>query len=169
MAGNPGAPSSTTPVRKECYTPGKTLWTIGPFGDFEVDEHYVPLRAIGKGASGVVCSAKNTITGEKVAIKKIANVFENSVDARRTLREITLLRLLKHDCVIALKDIMRPPSKDKDWFRDMYLVYEFMDTDVHHLLSKASHSAQLKNEHFQFLIWQILRGLKYVHSANVLH
>lgn len=51
---------------------------------------------IGKGSYGVVCSAIDNFTGEKVAIKKINNVFEHVSDATRILREIKLLRLLKH-------------------------------------------------------------------------
>ena len=73
---------------------------------------YVPIKPIGKGAYGVVCSAKDSETGEKVAIKKISNAFDNATDARRTLREIKLLRRLQHENIVLLKDIMRPPSKD---------------------------------------------------------
>jgi serine/threonine protein kinase len=51
---------------------------------------------IGKGSYGLVCSAIDNYTGEKVAIKKINNVFEHVSDATRILREIKLLRLLKH-------------------------------------------------------------------------
>jgi serine/threonine protein kinase len=51
---------------------------------------------VGKGSYGVVCSAVDNFTGEKVAIKKIHNVFEHVSDATRILREIKLLRLLKH-------------------------------------------------------------------------
>lgn len=65
-------------VQRECACPGKTLWTIGPFGEFELDQQYVPLRAIGKGGSGVVCSATNMLTGEKVAIKKIGERYDGN-------------------------------------------------------------------------------------------
>lgn len=51
---------------------------------------------IGKGSYGVVCSARDTKSGEKVAIKKINNVFDHVSDATRILREIKLLRLLRH-------------------------------------------------------------------------
>ena len=61
----------------------------------------VYTQAIGKGAYGVVCSAKNLSNSEKVAIKKIGNAFENLTDARRTLREIKLLRHLRHENIIA--------------------------------------------------------------------
>ena len=104
------------------------------------------------------------MTGEKVAIKKIANAFENLTDARRTLREIKLLRHLRHENVIAVRDILRPPSRER--FSDVYLVYELMDTDLHQIIRS---SQPLTNEHFQYFIYQVLRGLKFVHSANVLH
>lgn len=74
--------------------PGKSCYQVWRT-NFEIDAKYQPIKAIGKGAYGVVCSAKNTETGEKVAIKKITNAFENLVDARRTLREMKLLRYLK--------------------------------------------------------------------------
>lgn len=48
----------------------------------------------------------------------------------------------------------------------MYLVYELMDTDLHQIIRSAQ---PLSDEHCQYFIYQILRGLKYVHSANVLH
>jgi len=62
------------------------------------------MACAGKGAYGIVCSARDSITGEKVAIKKIANAFENLIDATRTLREIQLLRQLGHDNIIRLVD-----------------------------------------------------------------
>ncbi|GLJ46456.1 hypothetical protein SUGI_0979130 [Cryptomeria japonica] len=62
---------------------------------FEIDTKYVPIKPIGKGAYGIVCSAQNKETNEKIAIKKIINVFENRTDAQRTLREIRLLRQIR--------------------------------------------------------------------------
>ena len=41
---------------------------------FEIDMKYVPIKPIGKGAYGVVCSAKDSETGEKVAIKKVSEI-----------------------------------------------------------------------------------------------
>ena len=74
--------------------PGKIRFQVWRT-DFEIDEKYEPIKAVGKGAYGVVCSALNKKTGEKVAIKKITNAFENLTDARRTLREVKLLRHLR--------------------------------------------------------------------------
>jgi mitogen-activated protein kinase 1/3 len=133
---------------------------------FEIDKKYVPIKPIGKGAYGVVCSARDTETGTKVAIKKIANAFDNVTDARRTLREMKLLRRLQHENIVLLRDIMKPPSMDRADFNDVYLVYELMDTDLHQIVRSQQ---QLSDEHSQYFLYQILRGLKYVHTAKVLH
>ncbi|XP_065858343.1 mitogen-activated protein kinase homolog MMK2-like isoform X2 [Euphorbia lathyris] len=132
---------------------------------FEVSSKYVPpIRPIGRGAYGIVCAAVNSETREEVAIKKIGNAFDNRIDAKRTLREIKLLRHMEHENVIAIKDIIRPPKKEA--FNDVYIVYELMDTDLHHIIRSAQ---PLTDDHCQYFLYQLLRGLKYVHSANVLH
>ncbi|KAJ6826294.1 mitogen-activated protein kinase-like protein MMK2-like [Iris pallida] len=132
---------------------------------FEVPTKYVPpIRPVGRGAYGIVCAAVNSQTHEEVAIKKIGNAFDNRIDAKRTLREIKLLRHMDHENVIAIKDIIRPPKKEA--FNDVYIVYELMDTDLHQIV----HSNQpLTDDHCQYFLYQLLRGLKYVHSAHVLH
>ncbi|CAG8546755.1 4949_t:CDS:10 [Acaulospora colombiana] len=81
---------------------------------FLVDEKYQFIRELGQGAYGVVCAARNILTGEGVAIKKVTNVFNKTILTKRALREVKLLQ----------------------------------------------HFRGHKN---------ILSGLKYIHSANVLH
>ena len=66
------------------------------FTEYGEANRYTIKEVIGKGSYGVVCSATDTKTGEKVAIKKINNVFDHVSDATRILREIKLLRLLRH-------------------------------------------------------------------------
>jgi mitogen-activated protein kinase 1/3 len=88
----------------------------------------------------------------QVAIKKIGNAFENLTDARRTLREIRLLRYLRHENIIAVRDIIRPENRDR--FTDVYLVYELMDTDLHQIIRS---SQPLTDDHFQYFIYQVLR------------
>ncbi|CAI5460512.1 unnamed protein product [Closterium sp. Yama58-4] len=132
---------------------------------FEVTAKYVPpIRPIGRGAYGIVCSAINSETQEEVAIKKIANAFDNRIDAKRTLREIKLLRHMDHENVVAIRDIIPPPARDT--FNDVYIVYELMDTDLHQIIRS---NQQLTEDHCQYFLYQLLRGLKYVHSAKVLH
>jgi mitogen-activated protein kinase 6 len=119
---------------------------------------------IGKGAYGIVCSSLNSETNEHVAIKKIANAFDNRIDAKRTLREIKLLRHMDHENVVAIRDIIPPPQRES--FNDVYIAYELMDTDLHQIIRS---NQSLSEEHCQYFLYQILRGLKYIHSANVLH
>lgn len=109
-----------------------------------------PIKAVGKGAYGVVCSAKKG--DDKVAIKKIQNAFENDIDARRTLREVTLLRQLNHENIVNLVDVMAPLGDGKDQFKDVYLVYELMDTDLHQIIRSKQ---PLSDEHFQYFTYQV--------------
>ncbi|KAJ7525690.1 hypothetical protein O6H91_17G061900 [Diphasiastrum complanatum] len=136
------------------------------FGNlFEVTAKYVPpIRPIGRGAYGIVCSAVNSETSDEVAIKKIGNAFDNRIDAKRTLREIKLLRHMDHENIVAIRDIIRPPRREE--FNDVYIVYELMDTDLHQIIRS---NQQLTEDHCQYFLYQLLRGLKYIHSANVLH
>ncbi|XP_028775824.1 mitogen-activated protein kinase 3 [Neltuma alba] len=136
------------------------------FGNlFEVSAKYrPPIMPIGRGAYGIVCSLLNTETNESVAVKKIANAFDNLMDAKRTLREIKLLRHLDHENVIALRDVIPPPLRRE--FTDVYMAMELMDTDLHHIIRS---NQILSEEHCQYFLYQILRGLKYIHSANIIH
>ncbi|XP_021767127.1 mitogen-activated protein kinase homolog MMK2 [Chenopodium quinoa] len=132
---------------------------------FEVSSKYVPpLRPVGRGAYGIVCAAVNSETQEEVAIKKVSNAFHNRIDAKRILREIKLLRHMNHDNVISIRDIIRPPQKEN--FNDVYMVHELVDTDLHQIIRS---NQQLTDDHCRYFLYQILRGLKYIHSAGVLH
>jgi len=130
-------------------TKGKHYFTMWQ-NLFEIDTKYVPIKPIGRGAYGIVCSSINRVTNEKVAIKKINNAFDNHIDALRTLRELKLLRHLHHENVIALKDIMMPAHRRS--FKDVYLVYELMDTDLHQIIKS---SQALSNDHCQYFLFQV--------------
>ncbi|CAN6584840.1 unnamed protein product [Malus baccata var. baccata] len=134
------------------------------FTEYGEASRYQVQEVIGKGSYGVVGSAIDTHTGEKVAIKKINDVFEHVSDATRILREIKLLRLLRHPDIVEIKHIMLPPSRRE--FRDIYVVFELMESDLHQVI-KANDD--LTPEHYQFFLYQLLRGLKYIHTANVFH
>ncbi|XP_044503853.1 mitogen-activated protein kinase 20-like isoform X2 [Mangifera indica] len=134
------------------------------FSEYGDASRYKIQEVIGKGSYGVVCSAIDTHTGEKVAIKKIHNIFEHISDAARILREIKLLRLLRHPDIVEIKHVMLPPSR-RD-FQDIYVVFELMESDLHQVI-KANDD--LTREHYQFFLYQLLRALKYIHTANVYH
>lgn len=134
------------------------------FTEYGEGNRYKIEEVIGKGSYGVVCSAYDTHLGEKVAIKKINDIFEHVSDATRILREIKLLRLLRHPDIVEIKHILLPPSRRE--FRDIYVVFELMESDLHQVI-KANDD--LTPEHYQFFLYQLLRGLKYIHTANVFH
>ncbi|KAL9441038.1 hypothetical protein AB3S75_019664 [Citrus x aurantiifolia] len=134
------------------------------FTEYGEASRYQIQEVIGKGSYGVVGSAVDTHTGERVAIKKINDVFEHVSDATRILREIKLLRLLRHPDIVEIKHIMLPPSRRE--FKDIYVVFELMESDLHQVI-KANDD--LTPEHYQFFLYQLLRGLKYIHTANVFH
>ncbi|XAR54615.1 Mitogen-activated protein kinase [Bertholletia excelsa] len=134
------------------------------FTEYGEGSRYKIEEVIGKGSYGVVCSAYDTHLGEKVAIKKINDIFEHVSDATRILREIKLLRLLRHPDIVEIKHILLPPSRRE--FKDIYVVFELMESDLHQVI-KANDD--LTPEHYQFFLYQLLRGLKYIHTANVFH
>ena len=71
---------------------------------------YSNLKAVGSGSYGIVCSADDAFSGNKVAIKKIGKVFEDLVDAKRILRELKLLTHLdSHENIVGILDIMTMP------------------------------------------------------------
>lgn len=72
---------------------------------------YEPLREIGSGAFGIVAEAKDSnryeSDGENVAIKKIGHASSTPTLARRTLREVRVLRYIRHPNIVVLKDVFR--------------------------------------------------------------
>lgn len=109
-------------------------------------------------------SAINRETGERVAIKKITNAFDTLKYIKRTLREIRILRHFNHDNILPLRDIM--PSYIYHNTNSIYIVTELMDTDLHQIIASKQ---KLSIKHIQYIVYQILKALKYIHSANVLH
>lgn len=132
---------------------------------FTVFEYYEPQRILGHGAYAVVCEALDTRSGKKVAIKKNRQVFQELSDAKRILREIKLLIHLNHPDIIKLIDVI-PPSEGADSFEDVYLVMDCMETTLARVIKSGQ---TLTDRHFQFFVYQMLRGLKYMHSAGVIH
>ncbi|KNC55356.1 uncharacterized protein AMSG_12409 [Thecamonas trahens ATCC 50062] len=133
---------------------------------FDVDPAYTLENAIllGEGSFGQVVKATLRATGQTFAVKKIKNVFDNLIDAKRTLRELRLLAQMNHENVISIRDIM--PIEDLEQFVSLYLVTDLLDTDLHNICASSN---VLTDDHCKYIIYQVLRGLKYVHSAGVIH
>ncbi|KAF5965767.1 mitogen-activated kinase [Fusarium coicis] len=129
---------------------------------FNVSEQYDVLYVVGEGAYGVVCSAIRKLSGQKVTIKK-TTPFDHSMFCLRTLREMKLLQYFNHEDIISILDIQRP--RDYESFNEVYLIQELMETDMH----QVTRTQDLSDDHCQYFIYQTLRALKAMHSANVLH
>jgi len=132
---------------------------------FTVYDYYAPTRILGSGAYASVCEAVNKKTGKSVAIKKNKGVFQDLSDAKRILREIKLMAHFDHDDIVRLITVIPPEEDELETFEDVYLVLEKMEVN----LSKVIKHQKLTNRHYQFFVYQMLRGLKYIHSAGVIH
>jgi len=131
----------------------------------EIDAHiiakYEVLQKLGKGAYGIVWKVRDKETNEIFALKKIFGAFQNATDAQRTFREIIFLQELSdHDNIITLLDVMKA---DND--KDIYLIFEYMDTDLHAVIRANI----LEDIHKRFIIYQLLKAIKYMHTAQVIH
>ena len=72
-------------------------------------DDYILIREMGQGSYGMVVQAKHIESGKLVAIKKISNVFQNPMDAKRLLREVIVLRQMgRHRNIIKLYDVLEP-------------------------------------------------------------
>uniref|UniRef100_A0A8D0D1N7 mitogen-activated protein kinase n=1 Tax=Sander lucioperca TaxID=283035 RepID=A0A8D0D1N7_SANLU len=123
----------------------KTVW--------EVPERYRDLKQVGTGAYGTVCSAWDRRMGTQVAIKKLHRPFQSKLFAKRAYRELRLLKHMKHE------------NGKYNITVSSYLVMPFMGTD----LGKLMKLERLSEDRVQFLVYQMMRGLKYIHSAGIIH
>ncbi|BDA40406.1 Mitogen-activated protein kinase 15 [Coccomyxa sp. Obi] len=131
----------------------------------EIDKHvfrkYEIHAKLGKGAYGVVWKAVDKKTRDTVALKKIFDAFQNATDAQRTFREIMFLQeLTNHENIIRLLNVMKAEND-----RDIYLVFEYMETDLHAVIRANI----LEEIHKQYIMYQLFKALKYMHSAELLH
>jgi len=115
---------------------------LGQFSDWEVGDDYECIKILGQGSYGAVASAVHKPTGKKVAIKKMDGVFEDDVDCKRILREVAILRKLKHPYIIELYDIVEP--KNLETFDTLYVVLELAESDLKKVIKSAIH-LQLKH------------------------
>ena len=100
----------------------------------EIDRHvlrkYEIVQKLGKGAYGVVWKAVDKKSKDTVALKKIFDAFQNATDAQRTFREIMYLQALatpdQHPNIIRLRNFLKAEND-----KDIYLVFDFMETDLH--------------------------------------
>lgn len=131
----------------------------------EIDRHilrkYDVIQKLGKGAYGIVWKAIDKKTRNVVALKKCYDAFQNATDAQRTFREIMFLQELSgHENIIQLINVLKA---DND--KDIYIVTDYMESDLHAVVRANI----LENIHKQYIIYQMIRCLKYMHTGKMLH
>lgn len=131
----------------------------------EIEPHilrkYEIIQRLGKGAYGIVWKAIDRKSKSTVAVKKVFDAFHNATDAQRTFREVYfLLELREHENIIRLVNIIKAENN-----KDLYLVFEFMDTDLHAVIRAGI----LEEVHKKYLIYQVLKALKFIHSGELIH
>ncbi|KAH7702237.1 CMGC/MAPK protein/P38 protein kinase [Aphelenchoides avenae] len=146
------------------------------FSLFNVDtiEYAVPTdlsyqEYIGGGNYGNVIRVKQR-DGSDLAIKKMYDPFSNAVKARRLYRELKLLQLIDHENVIRFVDVYTP-DPDFRCFKNVYIVTGYAGVSLKTVLDKQkTNGMKLINfDHIKYITYQLLRALKYLHSAQVIH
>lgn len=133
----------------------------------EIETRYRIKKELGKGAYGTVYLAVDEHTGEEVAIKRIDDVFRTKTDAKRTLREITILRQCDHVNIAKIKDVLRP--RDELTYKNLWIVQEFGGWDLSKIVKNCKKLAGWTEEHVKFTIYQMLCGLLYMQSGSIVH
>jgi mitogen-activated protein kinase 15 len=131
----------------------------------EVEQHVIErydlIQKLGKGAYGIVWKAIDKKYKQIVALKKVFDAFHNATDAQRTYREVMFLQELNgHENIIRLRNIIKAENN-----KDLYLVFDHMEADLHHVIRANI----LEEVHKQYIVYQLLKSLKYIHSADLIH
>ncbi|CAD8140835.1 unnamed protein product [Paramecium octaurelia] len=131
----------------------------------QIEEHILKQYDIqdykGKGAYGIVWKATDKQTKQQVALKKVFDAFSNQTDAQRTFREVCFLQqLTDHENIVKLLKVIQAENQ-----KDLYMVFEYMETDLH----KVIRAGLLNPLHMQYIIYQLLKCLKFIHSGELIH
>lgn len=94
----------------------------------------------------------------------MTNIFDDEIDCKRILREIYLLMHLKNRFVVEMIDFIYPSNEAE--FSEIYVVFSLSESDLKKVVKSAIF---LKEKHIATIVYNLLCGLKYLHSANILH
>jgi len=134
----------------------------GPGDRWKVPRRYEVRQLIGTGSYGSVSETFDHEQNKLVAIKRIGHMFDDLIDCKRILRECAILTKLDHENVVALYDIIVP----NDRFNELYMVMEICDSDLKKLCRT---DVTLTVLHVNTLLYNLLVGLAYLHSAGIYH
>jgi len=123
-------------------------------------EKYTKIDKLGEGTYGIVYKAKNRETGEIVALKRIRLDSEDEGVPCTAIREISLLKELKHPNIVRLYDVIHTEKK-------LTLVFEYLDQDLKKYLDECG--GEIARQTMKSFLFQLLRGVAFCHDHRVLH
>ncbi|KAK7496513.1 hypothetical protein BaRGS_00012165 [Batillaria attramentaria] len=121
---------------------------------------YEVLGVVGEGAYGVVLKCRHKENGEMVAIKKFKDSEENEDVKRTTLRELKMLRTLKQDNIVELREAFRRKGK-------LYLVFEYVERNMLELLEEMPNGVPL--EKVRSYTYQLCKACQWCHANDIIH
>uniref|UniRef100_A0A8C6WVE6 cyclin-dependent kinase n=1 Tax=Neogobius melanostomus TaxID=47308 RepID=A0A8C6WVE6_9GOBI len=132
-----------------------SLSEIG-FGKLET---YIKLDKLGEGTYATVFKGRSKLTENLVALKEIRLEHEEGAPCT-AIREVSLLKDLKHANIVTLHDIVHTD-------KSLTLVFEYLDKDLKQYMDDCGNIMSMHN--VKIFLFQILRGLSYCHKRKVLH
>jgi len=151
-------------------TEGYSIYDISlPDGDsdsFEIPDRYKLECYMGHGAVGIVCLGRDVQQDNQVvAIKKLRNVFADTVHSRRIVRELTLLKHYRNAPYIIRTDAIIPPARPN--YNDVYVVMKNYASDLHYVIHNRN--VDLTESHIKWITFQLLLGLRILHKTGCIH
>lgn len=125
-------------------------------------EDYIKIEKIGEGTYGVVYKGRHRVTGQIVAMKKIRLESEEEGVPSTAIREISLLKELRHPNIVSLQDVLMQDSR-------LYLIFEFLSMDLKKYLDSIPPGQFMDSSLVKSYLHQILQGIVFCHSRRVLH
>ncbi|XP_076582627.1 cyclin-dependent kinase-like 5 isoform X3 [Chaetodon auriga] len=126
----------------------------------DVMNKFEVLGIVGEGAYGVVLKCRHKETNEIVAIKKFKDSEENEEVKETTLRELKMLRTLKQENIVELKEAFRRRGK-------LYLVFEYVEKNMLELLEELPNG--VPTDKARSYIYQLIRAIHWCHKHDIVH
>jgi serine/threonine protein kinase len=126
----------------------------------------VSAAPLGRGTYGAVTLARDTVTGERVALKRVhAAMAKREGVPRSVLRELRILQTLRHPNIVALRDVIADPQHEAA----CVLVLEHVDGTLDTFLAQRGRAGDRSEALVRALFAQLLAGVAYLHTNCIMH
>jgi len=125
-------------------------------------DRYERLEKLGEGTYGIVYKARDTLTSEIVALKKIRLENEEEGMPSTAMREISILKELNHTNIVLLRDVIYVPSEKK-----LNIIFEFVEQDLKKFLNQNKHN--LTPNIIKRFMYQLIQGILHCHQRRIIH